>query len=336
MAVSSTTVTGDFAIASNNCGQVNAGASCQITVTFTPTVVGARTGTLSVVSGLTTLKSNLTGTGVPDIQVSSSSLNFGNIDIGGVSATQTVTFTNALPTTVALQPIALTGDYAETTTCGASLGPQATCAATLSFHPTTTGSRPGTLILAAANGTYGNATTTLAGNGVDFSLLFSPTSGTVIAGYNTSTTATLTSIAGFSSIVTISCVTNAPGSTCVPSITSGTLSSTISVPVTITTKAKYTVVGYGGFGGGLLLSLFGLGGGALLWTMRRRGRSTLLRACLMTLLLVGMGAWTTGCSGKLPDMNNPYTAAGSYTYTMTATDGFLTHTATFNLTVTEK
>lgn len=336
IAVSGAVTTGDFAIVTNNCAAVVAGGSCQITVSFTPTTIGARTGTLSVTSGLTTLKSTLTGTGVPDIQVSSSSLNFGNIDIGGVSASQTVTVTNALPSTVALQPLTLTGDYTDTTTCGASLGPQATCTVTIVFRPTATGPRPGSLVITAVNPAYGSATTTLTGNGVDFSLVVAPTSGSVIAGLSTGTTATLAPIGGFNAIVTLSCTTNAPGSTCKPGLSSATVSSSVAVQVPITTTAKYTVVGYGGFGGGLLVTLFGAAGGTLVWSIRRRRGNTLVRACLTVLLLAGIGTWTTGCSGKLPDLNNPYTAPGTYTYTLTASDGFLTHTATYSLTVTAK
>jgi PKD repeat protein len=43
----------------------------------------------------------------------------------------------------------------------------------------------------------------------------------------------------------------------------------------------------------------------------------------------------TGCTGKEPAANSPYTAPGSYTVTLTATDGFLVHSATYALTVTQ-
>jgi hypothetical protein len=44
----------------------------------------------------------------------------------------------------------------------------------------------------------------------------------------------------------------------------------------------------------------------------------------------------TGCSGKLPAQNAGYTAPGTYTFTITATDGFLAHSATYSLTTTAK
>ena len=44
----------------------------------------------------------------------------------------------------------------------------------------------------------------------------------------------------------------------------------------------------------------------------------------------------TGCGSKTPTANAVYTPAGPYTYTVTATDGFLKHSATYTLTVAAK
>ena len=65
LALSSITVSGDFAQV-NNCGIALAvGASCAIAVSFTPTATGARTGALTVVddAGGSPHTVNLTGTG---------------------------------------------------------------------------------------------------------------------------------------------------------------------------------------------------------------------------------------------------------------------------------
>jgi hypothetical protein len=53
-------------------------------------------------------------------------------------------------------------------------------------------------------------------------------------------------------------------------------------------------------------------------------------------LLAATGLAITGCSGKLPAQNSVYTGPGTYTVTVSATDGFLTHSATYTLTVTAK
>jgi Abnormal spindle-like microcephaly-assoc'd, ASPM-SPD-2-Hydin len=65
LTISSITAAGDFTQV-NNCGTtVNAGASCSIAVSFTPTTTGARTGSLTIVDSATGSSQtvNLTGTG---------------------------------------------------------------------------------------------------------------------------------------------------------------------------------------------------------------------------------------------------------------------------------
>jgi hypothetical protein len=64
--ISSVARTGDFA-ATNTCGtSLAAGATCTVTVTFSPTAAGTRTGSVTVTSNATnpTLTVGLTGTGV--------------------------------------------------------------------------------------------------------------------------------------------------------------------------------------------------------------------------------------------------------------------------------
>ena len=103
--------------------------------------------------------------------------------------------------------------------------------------------------------------------------------------------------------------------------------------VNLTTTSQYTVVGYG-YGGRGWLWLAGLGSGLLLW--RRRKAGAMLRSGLMLLMLAAISLSITGCTGKLPAQNSAYTGPGNYTVTVSATDGFLVHTATYSLTVTSK
>jgi hypothetical protein len=81
--------------------------------------------------------------------------------------------------------------------------------------------------------------------------------------------------------------------------------------------------------------LIGIGSGVLLLVSRRRAGS-LAKTGLFAVMLLAFGVSATGCSGKLPAQNSVYTGAGSYVITVTATDGFLVHSATYNLTVTAK
>jgi hypothetical protein len=339
------TGSGDFNVVSNNCSGVLGGNSCQISVTFTPTALGARTGTLTAGSNGSTLTSALTGTGVPAMTLSPASLSFGSLDVGA-SLTQTVTLTNTAPGPLPVPALVVTGDYsASTAACGGTVAANSSCAVTITFTPTTTGTRAGTVAVA----TGGSGTpTTLTGNGIDFTLTDAPASGSVVAGSNQATVVTTTPLAGFANPLTMTCSATVPGSTCTfcPANTQSALctSNVLFTPsavatnnVVITTTAQYNVIGYtGSIGGAGWLSLVGVMTGLMLW-IRRRSAGTLMRSGLTCLLLaLALGAASigmSGCSGLLPAKNSNYTVPGAYTYTITATDGFLSHSATYSLNV---
>jgi hypothetical protein len=320
--VRSATVTGDFVVQSNTCQNVMPGAFCQIEVAFQPKGTGPASGVLRVVSNASTLTANLTGTGTPALIISTAALGFPNTDVGD-SVALTYTLRNGAPGPVALAALAIMGDYAQTNDCGASLPVGASCTVRVTFTPQMTGSRPGSLTLASS------PSVALVGTGVDFTIAMTPASGILIAGKDLTTPATLLPISGFSAGVTITCTTNAPGSTCIPSQASAVPSTTAGTNISIATISKYTVVGYTGFGRGIF-AVLAAGSALLLW--RRRG---MVWHVGLGIMLLGAGCGLmTGCSGKLPDQNTTYTPAGRYTYTVTATDGFLRRSATFTLNVT--
>ncbi len=326
---------GDFSnVASAGCNNVLSGASCQIYVIFNPTATGARTGTLTVGSSGSTLISTLTGTGIPALNFSLGALTFGSVDVG---ATQTQTFvvTNSASGAVTVPPFTTTGDYGVSSNCGSLLGAGASCTVSVTFKPTTTGARAGTLQLASASAAYPAKPTVLSGNGVDFTFSLSPTSGAAIAGYNATTVSTTTPIAGFASTLTLGCTTTAPATTCTLAQGSFVPGAPVTDQVTITTGSKYVVVGFGGVGGNVWLWGLAMASGGLLW-VRRRSMGAVLRGSLVMAMLALAELSVTGCSGKQPAQNPTYTAPGTYTFMVTATDGFLVHSATYALTVTAK
>ena len=333
LAITTLAASGDYT-ATSPCTSVPAYGSCQINVVFKPTALGTRTGTLTVGSAAKTLTAALSGVGVPPLLGSVTALDFGSADLSA-SVSRIFTITSSAPGAVALPTFSATGDYSATSTCGASIASLATCTITVIFKPTATGPRTGTLSANSTNSAYTALAVTLTGNGVDFAITFNPTSGSVIAGYDVSTSVTLTPIAGFASVVTMGCGTNAAASTCSTTTAPALLSSKVTMGVTITSTSRYTVVGYGGVGGNGLLALLAIGSGLLLW-VRRGATSALLRSGLLALLLTAMGMFATGCSGKTPALNGVYTLPGTYTYTISATDGTLVHSATYSLTVTPK
>ncbi len=329
-ASATTDITTGFHVVSNNCQNVQGSSSCQIAVDFLPLTLGAQTGTLTVNSSGPSITAALTGIGIPDLNFSGGALQFGNRDVGS-STTQTVTVTNAASGTVPVPAITTTGDYATTTTCGSTLATGASCAINVIFTPTTTGDRPGTLTVGI------NAPTQLDGNGVDFTIAISPTSGKVESGLSIGSESTETPIAGYDAGVTLSCTTTAPAATCTLASGAIVLASPTTTALSIATVSEYAVIGYSGFGGRGWLWLVGAATGLIL-LLRRRKAGRLLRGSmtmvLLALVLLGASAGLSGCSGKLPAKNASYTPGGSYTVTVTATDGFLVHTATYSLDVT--
>lgn len=313
--VSSATVSSDFAVTANTCLNVAmpSGTSCQISALFQPTQIGPANGTLTVVSTANTLTANLTGNGISAVSVSASSLGFPNTDVGATSY-QTLLVTNIAPGSISIL-LNVVGDYANTSNCPASLPPGASCTVKIGFTPTTTGSRPGTV-------TVNGNVVTLLGTGVDFSVAFNPSSGTAIAGTGLTVGMAILPISGFSSSVAVTCTTNAPASTCTLAAQNLVPSASAQQTIKITTTAQYAVIGYQGFGKGFLILLSMATGGLLALT---KIRTNGLRTVLTLIVLLAASGLISGCSGKLPAENSTYTPAGSYTYTVTATDGFLSH-----------
>ena len=156
--ISSIINNGDFAISAKTCGTtVAAGTSCTVSVTFTPTVIGIRNGTLTFNDDASTnpQKVALTGTGT-QISLSPVSLNFGTVAVGAPSAAKSVTVTNVGTTTVTFTGFSIAGtnpgDYLVSgKTCGTSLAGGGSCTVSLRFKPTATGTRKA-IVRVADNG----------------------------------------------------------------------------------------------------------------------------------------------------------------------------------------
>jgi hypothetical protein len=152
------------------------GATCTITVTFTPAKAGTRTGSISIQESADTnpLLITLTGTGIqPLVSASVSSLVFAAQTVGTTSAPQTVTLTNPGSSQLNFSGIiAVEGeptDFTPTNLCGPSLQPNgATCIISVVFQPSAAGTRSATLQIPtnATNLPNGLLTISLSGTGV--------------------------------------------------------------------------------------------------------------------------------------------------------------------------
>src|SRR2546427_24781 len=117
---------GSFA-QTHTCGSsLAAGASCTISVRFSPKGSGTRIAALTVSdSGVGSPQTvALSGIGTT-AKLSPTSLSFGTVEVGTASAAKTVTLTNVGTTTLSIIGITITGtnagDFAQTHTCGSSL-----------------------------------------------------------------------------------------------------------------------------------------------------------------------------------------------------------------------
>jgi hypothetical protein len=117
-------------------------ATCVMTVTFSPSVIGATKGSvaLSNTSAVSPEIYNVSGTGVSPLSLSTTSVNFGTVSVGAASFPSPVTLTNNSSSATLNLTLGASGDYLVAGgTCGATLGPLASCAVTLEFSPTATG-----------------------------------------------------------------------------------------------------------------------------------------------------------------------------------------------------
>ncbi len=171
-------VTGDFAQTNNCPASMTPNTSCTLTVTFTPTADGSRSGTITAQGNFTggPPSMGLSGTGViPVASLSPSSLTFAAQIVGTRSATQAVTLTNSGDGTLTIGQISASGDFAQANNCATSLAVGASCTISVSFAPTATGSRTGSLIV-TSNGTPASSSISMTGTGTVPVAVFSPAS----------------------------------------------------------------------------------------------------------------------------------------------------------------
>jgi hypothetical protein len=149
LTISSVSVTGDFALINNCPGTVLTMGSCPISITFTPTATGIRTGTVSIVDNATgsPQTATVTGTGVaaPAVQLSPTSLSFASQIINTTSPAQNVNLTNNSSVALSISNIAASAGFAETSMCGGSVIASGSCTISVTFTPTASGTQAGTL-----------------------------------------------------------------------------------------------------------------------------------------------------------------------------------------------
>ena len=165
--VSNVVATPPFSQTNNCSGSIAPGASCTIQISFTPTVAGSASETVTIKDNAGSQTIGVSGSGIAPVTLSSAKLNFGSVAVGNTSPAQVVALTNHQKAGLTFTSIiaagagfAVAGD-----TCGAGIAALATCAVSVTFSPTATGSVAGTLTF-TDSATNSPQVVSLAGKGI--------------------------------------------------------------------------------------------------------------------------------------------------------------------------
>lgn len=170
LSITSISTSGDFG-QTNTCGSsLAAGASCTVSVTFTPQQTGTRAGTITLsdnapIGNPQTV--SLTGNGTTSgaaVTLVPTSLTFASQTIGTTSKAQLVSLTNTGNARLNITSIVASGDYSQTNSCGTGGKGGTGCSIYVSFTPTAAGTRTGAITISDNAGT-GTQTVSLTGTG---------------------------------------------------------------------------------------------------------------------------------------------------------------------------
>ncbi len=334
LTITSISITGtnssDFS-ETNTCGSsLAAGASCTANVTFTPQAAGSLVATLSISDTATgsPQSATLAGTGLgPTVTLAPNLLTFSSQAVGTTSSPQVVTLTNTGNVTLNFTSIAISTNFAQTNTCGASLSAGASCQVSVTFTPTSAGNLTGSVTItdSAANSPQ---TIPLSGVAVaPFTLApasGSPSSQTIPAGQSAKFSLVIAPASSFSGTVNLGCSISPkvnPAPTCNLSSSSVTLSGganqTVTVTVATTAATSGSVLSYFDFPPNLLpLGLLAAAFLGMGFCLTGRRHAQILPAAIVVLLT----AFWSGC-GSSSGSTTPGTPSGTYTATVTATSG---------------
>jgi len=242
----------DFTLASgSNCtGALTADSSCAVNVAFSPLALGTRNGTVQIVDGsgdiVATVPISGVGTGEPVAQLSTSTLQFGQIGFG-TTETLPLTVTNAGQGTLIVLPSINAPGYAITgNNCGAGLTAGKSCTLDVAFSPAAIGTYDSVLTLQ----TNGPSNPTVGLDGIANGLSVATSSlqfGTIAYGSSEVLTLTITNM-GLPGTVTVATKTSDPSytvlvtaqNTCLAGIAAG---QSCTLPVQFTPDSESNHVG---------------------------------------------------------------------------------------------
>ncbi|NYF49829.1 choice-of-anchor D domain-containing protein [Tunturiibacter gelidoferens] len=338
-----------FATTSTCSNTLAAGSSCIVSVVFTPSVAGSNNANLLITDNAPDSPQTvtLTGTGsAPVFTLSSQSLSFGTISTGTLTQ-QTLALRNSGSIPLANVVLAVAGqnstDFTVTSACGATVAVNATCSLTVSFKPTSTGDESAVLTVGSVGAMPQSVS--LGGIVVASDFVLPPPTGastaTISAGQAANFNFSIGTVGTFTGVVTMSCANLPTYATCTFTPSSVTVGSS-STPVSLSINTQQTSTSLfrrrpatPGWPAYLpALAVFALP--AISRRTRRRLNRLTLLLCLLgifsgALLLNGCGG--SPGSGSPPAQTRRNTPAGTYTITVVASSGSLSHNDQITLIV---
>ena len=280
------------------------------------------------------------------VLVSPSTLTFNGEGVGNTSSALTITLRNIGGSNVTGVTATRTGtnpsDYAATATGCATLAGGSSCTINVTFKPGAAGASSASLSIAYTGASGSPQTVTLAGTGQDFDFVSQTASQTVTAGGTAAQyTLTVTPQGGFhfDNVVTFSCTGLPTGAACsAPSKTPGASAVNSTLSITTTRRSLAPPMSHRGplspvapewFGNPWLAALLLTLLLAVMAGTRQRRAGLVLATGLLVLL-----TWTAcgGGGGTTPPPPSG-TPVGTYTITVNAKSGSLTHPASVTLVV---
>jgi hypothetical protein len=278
LTITSIVASGDFAQTNNCSATLASGASCTISVTFTPTAPGPRAGAVTVTDSAAGSPQMLplSGNGgqAPIVSLTPTNLTFVGQVLGGTSAAQTVTLANTGSAALSITSITSSGDFAQLNTCGSSVAPGFSCKISVSFTPTALGNRYGAVTI-TDNASNSPQTVILSGTGLAAPVVTVSPTNLTFASQSIGTTSapqavtmtntgsgalTITSIVATGEFAQLNtCGTNlAAGATCTINVTftpTATGSATGTLTITDNALSSPQMVSLGGSGSGFSVAV---------------------------------------------------------------------------------
>jgi uncharacterized repeat protein (TIGR03803 family) len=335
----------EFAISSDTCSgaTIPVSATCFASVTFTPLIGGTSNTVITFAdnapNALQTV--GIDGTGVvpiPSVTLTPSSLTFPTQADGTTSPAQPVTLTNSGPGLLNITDISATANFSETNNCGSSLPTGATCTLNVSIEPSAGGPVVGTV--SVSDNAYGSPqSVALSGMGADFSI--GPASGsssstTVSPGGSATYALSLMPLGGYNLAVTVACSGAPTLAVCSASPSAATLdgSNTVPVTITVTTTAPVAMLRHHSNSPVAVMAAILLVWPLTVWLPPLRGKNYSVKLVLSSILVLALGfSVSCGGGGSGTQSSSPGTPGGTYTLTVEASSGTLTHSTLLALTV---